>query len=74
MHELLATISSLEDKCDTDMEISERKEAEKQQKKKLREVRKLIGEPGLSSDEKVKELANKCIQHVSDSLLVFFLP
>jgi len=67
MESLLQKILTLESQCDQHMDNAERKEAEKMQKKKLREVRKLVADTDTGSEDKISSLMTKCIQEIKET-------
>jgi hypothetical protein len=64
MQSLLQTIMQIENEYDDSAVSSERKEAEKAQKKKLREVRKLVADTEQGAEEKIKVMMSKCVTEV----------
>lgn len=64
MRDLLVKISQIESQCDESAVGAERKEAEKTQKKKFREIRKLVADGALTTEEKLQRLMEKCVQEV----------
>ena len=64
MESLLQKILALEGQCDQNMDSTERKEAEKAQKKKLREARKLVAHTDTGPEEKINLLMTKFIHEV----------
>lgn len=65
LQSLLSTIINLEGQCDKGMENAERREVEKNQKIKLREVRKIASDTETISQEKIERLASKCVLEVT---------
>lgn len=64
VQDLLKRIEEIENQYDDSAVASERKEAEKSQKKKLREIRKLVADNDIEPAEKIKRLMVKCMQEV----------
>mmetsp|Transcript_30007 Transcript_30007/g.77560 ORF Transcript_30007/g.77560 Transcript_30007/m.77560 type:complete len:359 (+) Transcript_30007:235-1311(+) len=67
MRDLLVKISQIESQCDESAVGAERKEAEKTQKKKFREIRKLVADGALTTEEKLQRLMEKCVQEIKEN-------
>jgi len=67
MQSLLQTIMQIENEYDDSAVSSERKEAEKAQKKKLREVRKLVADTEQGAEEKIKVMMSKCVTEIREN-------